>query len=104
MVSKQRIKQMVVDAYHEDPNLVNDDSLLIAYIWSRCGWMQTTDDMPLAERIKYMPRPESITRRRREAHEEGLITYSKKASEDRMEAFKNERDEHSAFYVGLETK
>lgn len=99
MISKVIIKQMVVDAYHEDPNLVNDDALLQAYIWGRFGW---SSQKTLAENLQNMPRAESITRRRREAHVEGLITYSKKADEERMQAFQNERDEHSATYVGLD--
>lgn len=100
MVSKQIIKQMVVDAYHEDPELVNNDALLQAYVWGRFGW---SSQRTLAENLQSMPRAESITRRRREAHEEGLIQYSKQASEKRMEAFENERDSHST-YVPLEIR
>lgn len=99
--NKSTLKKMVVDAYHTDANIVNDDALLLAYIWGRLGW---NNDAPLEANLRRMPRPESVTRRRREAFNEGLIKYSKQASDERMNAFQNERDGHSAFYVGLEQK
>lgn len=100
MFSKAKLKQMVVDAYHTDPELVNNDALLLSYVWGRCGWR---DDMPRDWNIVRMPRPESVSRRRREAFNEGLIRYSTDATEKRMEAFINERDSHSN-HVPLEMK
>lgn len=96
MYDKKKLKQMVVDAYNEDPEIVNNDATLLAYIWGRSGW--NPNDTLLANLLR-MPRSESVTRRRREAHEEGLIKYSKKALEDRTEAFINERDSHSSHSV-----
>lgn len=100
MYNKATLKKMVVDAYHADPEIVNDDALLLAYVWGRLGW---NDHASLEANLRRMPRPESVTRRRREAHEEGLIKYSKKALEDRTEAFINERDSHST-HVPLDYK
>lgn len=92
MVNKGKMKEIVIQAYHTDPNIVNDDALLLAYVWGRFGWVH---EASLEENLRRMPQAESITRARRKAHEEGLIKYSKEADTKRMEAFKENREYYS---------
>ena len=101
MVNKGKMQQIVIDAYKTDPNLVNDDALLLAYVWGRFGWVH---EASLEANLRRMPRAESITRARRKAHEDGLIKYSKEADDKRMEAFVENRDYYSqkTIHVPLE--
>lgn len=96
-------RQAVLDAIARDPRAKDDDAILIAEVWEH----------ELAQRGLHLPqefkvlitqlsRPESLTRARRKLHEDGVIAYSDEAMARREEGFKNERDEHSAFYVPLD--
>lgn len=89
-----KMQKVVFDTIKKYPGIQNDDAALIAAVWREKDWR---DDWTLEQNIRVMPRPESITRRRRELHQMGLITYSQKADETREEAFKNERELHSGF-------
>lgn len=86
----QRIVYQVIQA---NPGVQNNDAQLVAAVWRHLGW---SDTAPLEENITKVARAETITRRRRELHEKGLITYSDEANKEREEAFRNERDAHSA--------
>lgn len=88
-----KMQQLVLGVIRKTPGSENDDAALIAAVWRQKGW---DDKRTLEENIRRMPRPESITRRRRELHEKGLIHYSKDAMEMREEAFRNERELHGA--------
>lgn len=88
------MQKTVLDVINKYPGIQNSDAFLVAAVWREKGW---DDSQPLEENIRIMPRSESITRRRRELHQMGLITYSQKADEARQEAFKNERELHSSF-------
>lgn len=93
-MNKAKLQQTILLLYNEDPSIVNDESRLLEQVWLKYGW---SDSRSLYDNLSRLPRPESISRRRRELHNLGLIQYSNEALDDRMEAFKNERDEHSNF-------
>ena len=84
--------QLVLLTIQETPEAANDDALLMSKIWEKEGW---NPDLSLYENLKRVSRPETITRRRRQAHQLGLIEYCKKADKDRAEAFKNEQEANS---------
>ena len=83
-----KLQHVVYRAYLEDNNVVNDDALLQASVWSKY-W---NDQKSLYENLKVCPRAESLSRRRRELYNMGLITYSDKKLKERTEAYKNEKD------------
>jgi hypothetical protein len=87
------LQQTVLRVISTHPGVQNDDASLVAAVWRHKGWR---DDLPLEENIRVLPRSESITRRRRELHNMGLIDYSQEAYKEREEAFKNERELHGA--------
>lgn len=82
----------LLETIRQNPGIQNDDARLVAAVWRRKGW---DDGVSLEDNIRRMPRSESITRRRRELHDKGLITYSPTANRRREEAFRNERDHAS---------
>lgn len=83
-----RMQKLVLTAINQNPGVQNDDAALIAAVWRSKGW---DDGVSLEDNIRRMPRPESITRRRRELHNMGLITYTDEAMTERTEAFNKER-------------
>jgi len=89
-----KMQKTVLDTINKYPGIQNDDAALVAAVWREKGWL---DNRPLEDNIRVMPRSESITRRRRELHEMGLISYSQEADTTRTEAFNNERELHSGF-------
>lgn len=90
-------RQLVLNVINANPGCQNDAADLIAAVWRTEGW---NDARSLEDNLRKVTRPETITRRCRELHEAGLITYSKEANDIRMEAFTNERDAHSTFTPG----
>lgn len=84
-----KMRRMVYEVIKANPGVQNDDAQLVAAVWRYCGW---NDQVPLEENIDKVARAETITRRRRELHEMGLITYSKEADQMREEAFIKERN------------
>lgn len=84
--------ELVYKAYKYDKDLLNDEMELLAWVWAHEGWDY---DYGLQWNLKKVTHPETISRRRRELHEAGLITYSPKAMKSRETAFKNERDKAS---------
>jgi hypothetical protein len=93
-----KLQRLVLDVIRENPGCQNDDARLIAAVWRKQGW---TDGVCLEDNIAYVTRPESITRRRRELHEMGLITYSKDADESRRDAFVKEVEVHSDYIPAM---
>lgn len=85
-------QRKVLDVIKGNPGVQNNDAKLIAAVWRWQGW---NDLLTLEQNIMRVMRPDSVTRRRRELHEYGLITYSKEADQERTEAFIKERDSHS---------
>jgi len=91
-ISKKQL--LVYTVIQANPGCQNNDADLIAAVWRFEGW---TDGRSLEENISRVTRSETITRRRRELFNMGLITYSDKAMNERMEAMKSERDNHSDY-------
>jgi len=84
-----KMQQMVYDVIKENPGVQNNDAKLVAAVWRKYGW---SDHAPLEENINRVARSETITRRRRELHEMGFITYSKEADETREHAYLKEKN------------
>jgi hypothetical protein len=84
------LRAIVYNAIRNYPGIENDEAALVAAVWRIQGW---SDENTLEENLKRVAHAESISRRRRELHEMGLITYSDKAQKMREEAFKAERGE-----------
>lgn len=86
-------QKLVLDAIKSNPQAANDDALLLSIIWAgeiqRKGSRVTQDE--LYRLLRAVTRPETITRRRRELFNKGLITYSKEADNTREKAFERER-------------
>lgn len=77
------------------PESANNEAMLLERYWVEIdGW---DENKSLYWNLQRVTRPETISRRRRELYNLGLITYSDTALETRTEAFKNERDTHSDY-------
>lgn len=95
--AKQKNVLQIITKY---PNAANDEPLLLVKYWEEIdGWDNSHD---LHWNLQRVTRPETITRRRRELHNMGLIGYSKEAEEQRTEAFINERDYAAVSWLDLE--
>ena len=91
-------QKLVLDAINEHPEAANNDALLFSLIWLREGW---SSDRPLYENLSRVTRPETISRRRRELYNLGLITYSSDALKTRDEAYRAEQDAHSRAFDNI---
>jgi hypothetical protein len=91
-ISKKQL--LVYTVIQANPGCQNNDADLIAAVWRHENW---SDGRSLEENISRVTRSETITRRRRELFNMGLITYSDKAMKDRTEAFKSEQNAHSDY-------
>ena len=91
-MNKDKIRDLILDLYETDPDVVNDRTLLLQRVWYRCGW---NDFKPMLHNLPLMPSAETVSRRLRELHEEGLIIYADTELERRTDAFKRELDEHT---------
>lgn len=94
-----KIQQNILRLYNQDPNVVNDDAVLFDRYWH--VFDGADDSKSLYWNLAKCTRPETITRRRRELHNLGLIHYSPKANKRRTNAFKSERDLHSTHTPGV---
>ena len=83
---------IVVSVIKDYPDAANDDPLLYAKYWELEGWDYNKS---IYDNLSNLTRPETITRRRRQAHTLGLITYSDQALKSRTEAYKKEQNTHS---------
>lgn len=83
---KQRLVYEVIQEY---PEAANSEVILLERVWQREGWDESKS---LYWNLSHVTRPETISRRRRELYNLGLITYSTKAETERTEAFNNERE------------
>ena len=86
---KQRLVYEVIKA---NQGVQNNDADLIAAVWRYEGWNEYKS---LEYNLSRMTRPETITRRRRELFNMGLIEYSETSLKDRSEAFDNERNNNN---------
>lgn len=90
----RNLRDEILSIYHLEPNVANDDKLLIARVWDRHGW---TNDRSLYDNLKTVPSAESIRRTRQKLVAEGLIKPSEKATEKRYVAFRGYRKEFYEF-------
>lgn len=88
MINSKNIRKKVLVAYMCDKKIADDDSLLIAKIWERCGW---DNSKSLVDNLRAMPNPETIRRTRARLVEEGKITPSVSATERRYKYYKQTR-------------
>lgn len=84
-----RLQRLVFNVIRANPGVENNEAALTAAVWRVQGWSEFNS---LEENLARVSNPETISRRRRELHQKGLITYSKEALTMREEAFRNERD------------
>lgn len=89
-------QQLVLDAINDYPAAANDDALLLSIIWKREGFEERFLTSGLHKALKYVTRPETISRRRRELFNLGLIEYTETSLETRTDAFKKELNTASA--------
>lgn len=85
-------QKLVYDVIMAHPGVQNNDADLIAAVWRAEGW---DDRRGLEQNIMGVTRSETITRRRRELFNMGLINYEGDILAERLEAFTSERDVHS---------
>ena len=90
------MQRLVLRACRANPEAVNDDAVLQATVWQMEGW---SDQRSLLENLRMVPRAETLSRRRRELIEVGILTASDEATEKRQEAFNNEREAHSGINI-----
>jgi len=89
ITAKQALVLKVIEA---NPGVQNNDADLIAAVWRYENW---NDNRSLEENISRVTRSETITRRRRELFNLGLIEYSNPAQKARMEAMRAEQEAHT---------
>jgi hypothetical protein len=93
-ISKKQ--QLVLEVIRANPGVQNNDSDLIAAVWKREGFENMYIRNGLEYAINHVTRSETITRRRRELYNMGLIEYSDSALDTRKQAYDNELNEHHA--------
>lgn len=95
-----KLQQQVLGVIQRTPAAADDDALLLERFWIEVdGWDESKS---LYWNLSRSRRPESITRRRRELYNMGLITYSKDADKKREEAFLNEREHAMGVANGID--
>jgi hypothetical protein len=94
-IDLNKIQKNVLHIIQKYPEAANDDNVLIDRYWHEID--SYLDDHSLYWNLQRCTKMETITRRRRELYNLGLITYSDEAKEMREEAFINERDAHSTY-------
>ena len=92
-----KIQQRVLTVINLFPDAANDDAVLLANYWIM--YDQWDESKSLYWNLTKATRPETITRRRRELFNLGLIDYTNEKNQERMEAFKNERDHKARAWV-----
>lgn len=95
MLDLNKKQQLVYEVIKRNPSAADDDAVLLERYWIEVdGWDNSAS---LGSNLIKATRPETITRRRRELHNLGLVSYSDDSSRRRSEAFKNELEYHSDF-------
>lgn len=93
-MDKAKVRRIILSIYADSPELVNHRTALLAAVWRDCGW---NNNKSLEDNLEAMPSAETVSRRLRELHQEGLVSYTEKELERRTEAFTHEIEQHSAF-------
>jgi hypothetical protein len=93
-MNHQKKLDTVIAVIKEFPEAANNDSILLEKYWLKEGWDESKS---LYWNLSRVTRPETVSRRRREAFNLGLIEYSPEAFKARKKAYERERDVHSYF-------
>lgn len=89
-----KAQQLIYTVIQNNPGVQNDEVSLIEAVYYHQGWDESKS---LYWNLSRVMHPESISRRRRELYNMGLIEYSDKALKSRTDAYKNERNDHSGY-------
>lgn len=89
LTPKQRL---VLSVIKNRPEAADSDAVLQAEVWLREGW---NHNLSLEDNLRRVTHAETLSRRRRELFNLGLIEHSPIAMKTRTEAFKKERDKAS---------
>jgi hypothetical protein len=89
-----KTQQFILKVIEDNPGVQNDEAKLIAAVWRKQNW---TDGRSLEDNLRHVMHPETISRRRRELFNKGLITYSPETMNERTEAFKSEQNNSSDY-------
>lgn len=81
---RKRIRRLVM----KNPQLADDDNMLIAAVWNEEGWI----DPALYEKLASVTSTGAITRTRRRLESEGLIKASEVATEMRRKKSRDTKD------------
>lgn len=92
------IQANVMELYRADPNVVNEDALLISRYWYAFDNWEHIDGT-LYDKLKRVTSGDSITRARRFLHEHGHIEYSPEADQARERKFIEKLDEYGNRYM-----
>lgn len=92
------IQANIMELYRADPNVVNEDALLISRYWYAFDNWEHIDGT-LYDKLKRVTSGDSITRARRYLHENSYIEYSPEADQIREKRFVEMRDEHGERYM-----
>ena len=93
MINLSAKQKLVKRACDLNPRAVNDDMELAITVW-RLEGADISDG--LKAQLKHCTRSETLSRRRRELFQLGLLNYDEEALEQRSEAYREERDRHSS--------
>ena len=92
-----KIQRRVLQVITFYPEAANDDAALLSNYWLMYdGW---DDSKSLYWNLSRSTRAETISRRRRELFNLGLIQYSETKDKERMDAYKNERDHKAVSWL-----
>ena len=81
---RKRIRRLVM----KNPQLADDDNMLISAVWNEEGWI----DPALYEKLASVTSTSAITRTRRRLESEGLIKASEVATEMRRKKSRDTKD------------
>ena len=85
MIDLNTKQQNVLAVIRRNPEAANDDMLLYELYWTEVdNWKPGTS-------MRHCTRPETISRRRRELYNMGLISYTEAKDKEREEAFLSEK-------------
>lgn len=92
------IKKNVLRVIMLYPEAADNDAMLFDVYWHMFdGW---DDNKSTYWNLSRVTNPETLTRRRRELHNAGLIKYSETSMKRREEAYTNEKDRAKAVAKG----
>ena len=88
-VNTNYMRRTIIRLCKERPNLANDDTALIAAIWTEEGWY---NNLTLLQNLRRLSKPETIRRTRQKLQAEGLLKPSSSTLDRRYEDWKYARE------------